>query len=91
MSCLLLLVPLVGAIVYHSDRLPGMNTVFQLPAADNDPCDDGLAEARIVTGPSTETCGNADQSHYMQPVRRRAQFLLSLQCWLVRTHAVEVG
>lgn len=67
-ACLLLLLP-AGQIVYHSDRLPGMNTAFQVPAADNDPCWDGLAEAKIVTGPSTETCPYADQSHYMQPVR----------------------
>lgn len=49
-----------------------MNTAFQVPAADNDPCWHGMAEATIVTGPSTETCAHAVQSHYMQPVRWQA-------------------
>jgi hypothetical protein len=50
--------------------MPENGEIFRVPAADNDPCFAGYAEAVILTPPEEVSCSFKDKTHFWQEVRR---------------------
>jgi hypothetical protein len=48
--------------------MPDLNEKFSVPAADNDPCFAGSAEAVILVAPEEQSCSFADKTHFWQQV-----------------------